>query len=210
MASYTGSLQYEDSTSCALYRFLLPPRRQFNFAPLFVVERNFFVLSKKSSSAFFLVDFLHPSTHPSSPQRPLHRANVVSQESSFFVKFSVSSSSYSPILDRLSIHPRLLVFINPSFCSLGEYVSRPLLRENLFPLFSVLQKKPSSISSMFCQSLRTSFYPSNSQSALFSVVRFLSPISFRSVSFPSFFLAVSTLYSSRYPQCLLYNIVDTL
>jgi hypothetical protein len=51
----------------------------------------------------------------------------------------------------------------------------------------------------------TSFYPSNSQSALFSVVRFLSPISFRSVSFPSFFLAVSTSYSSRYLQCLLYK-----
>jgi hypothetical protein len=38
----------------------------------------------------------------------------------------------------------------------------------------------------------------------------LSPISFRSLSFPSFSLAVSTLYSSRYPQCLLYNIVDAL
>ena len=47
----------------------------------------------------------------------------------------VSSSSYSPILDRLSIHPRLLVFIHPSFCSLGEYVSRPLLRENFISAF---------------------------------------------------------------------------
>jgi hypothetical protein len=53
---------------------------------------------------------------------------------SFFVKFSVLSSSYSPILDRLPIHSWLLVFI-PSFCSLGEYVSRPLLCENFIFAF---------------------------------------------------------------------------
>jgi hypothetical protein len=142
VASYTGSLQYEDSISCTLYRFLLPPRRQFNFAPLFVVERNFFVLSKKSSSAFFLVDF--PSIHPLRNVL-FNEPTLFHKNSSFFVKFSVSSSSSSSILDRLSIHSRLLVFI-PSFCSLGEYVSRPLLRENLYP--------PSSISSTPCQSFR--------------------------------------------------------
>ena len=51
----------------------------------------------------------------------------------------VSSSSYSPILDRLPIHPRFLVFINPptSICSLGEYVSRPLLRRSICFLFSL-------------------------------------------------------------------------
>ena len=207
MASYTGSLQYEDSTSCTLYRFLLPLRRQFDFAPFFVVERKFFVLSKKSSSAFFLVDF--PSIHPSilstafssSSKRCFTRIPSLSSSGLVLVVFSDSRSSINPSSSSS--------FINPSFCSLGEYVSRPLLRENLFPLFSVLQKKPSSISSMPCQSLRTSFYSSISQSALSSVVRFLSPISFRSVSFPSFFSVVFTSYSSRYPQCLLYNIVDT-
>jgi hypothetical protein len=150
----------------------------------------------------FLVDF--PSIHPyilstassSSSKRCFTRILRLCQVFGLvLVVFSDSRSPFNPFSSS-SLYPSVY------FCSLGEYVSRPLLRENFY--------FPSSISSMPCQSLRTSFYSSISQSALSSVVRFLSPISFRPVSFPSFFLAVSTLYSSRYPQCLLYNIVDAL
>jgi hypothetical protein len=96
VAIYTGSLQYEDSTSCTLYRLLLP-RRQFEFAPFFAAARKIFTLSKKLSLALSFVGFLHPSIHPF--------CNVIFDEltlfhknSRAFVKFSVSSSSYSPIL----------------------------------------------------------------------------------------------------------------
>ena len=92
------------------------------------------------------MSIFHPSTNPSSPQRPLQRANVVSQEfprlcQVFDLVLVVSSDSRSPINPFSS-------YQSASFCSLGEYVSRPLLRENFYFL--------SSISSMPCQSLRTS------------------------------------------------------
>src|SRR5271154_1388740 len=115
VALTTHSLQYENSIGYTLCRFLCLPSSS-RFRLLFAVAQIFHLSEKSSSQRGFLVDFLHPSTHPSSPQRPLHRVNVVSQEPSFFVKFSVSSSSYySPILDRLSIHSRLLVYPSASF-----------------------------------------------------------------------------------------------
>ena len=130
MASYTGSLQYEDSISCALYRFLLPLRRQFDFAPFFVVERNFFVLSKKSSSAFSLVDFIHPSilstAFSSSSKRCFTRILLLCQV------FGLVLVVLSPILDRLPIHSRLLVFINPPLFALWVSMFRDLCSVRIF------------------------------------------------------------------------------
>jgi hypothetical protein len=59
----------------------------------------------------------------------------------------------------------------------------PLLSGSAF-VWVYSRKSLSSISSMSCQSLRISFYPSTSQSLLSLVVRFLSPIPFLSASFP--------------------------
>ena len=224
VASYTGSLQYEDSISCTLYRFLLPLRRQFDFAPFFVVERKIVVLSKKSSSAFFLVDF--PSIHPSilstafssSSKRCFTRILLLCQV--FGLVLVVSSDSRSPINPFSS-------YQSASFCSLGEYVSRPLLRENFY--------LPSSISSTPCQSFRTSLvflefanqlFPQSYDSCLHSrsapspSPRLLSRLHFVFVSIYSMsslqyrrYTLIRPLhvsqpsppsYSSRYPrQCLL-------
>ena len=112
---YYRSLQYENSKWLHPAQVSFPSSSRFRL--LFAVAKFFHFSEKSSSQRAFLVDFLHPSTNPSSPRRPLYRANVVSQEPSFFVKFSVSSSSYSPILDRLPIHSRFLVFIPPLLLS---------------------------------------------------------------------------------------------
>ena len=167
------------------------------------------------------ISFIHPSTHPSSPRRPLYRANVVSQET------SVSSSSYySPILDCLSIHCCLLVFIPPLF-ALWVSMFRDLCSVRPFFIFAflwvcydlpaieyaampLLQKKPL-IDFVYALSVFDLVSIPRSRNQLFPQ-SYDSCFQFRSVPSPlPFFSVVSTLYSSRYlPPRLLYNIVDTL
>ena len=73
----------------------------------------------------------------------------------------------------------------------------------------LLQKKPHRFR-LCLVSLRTSLvFLDLAINSFLSRTILVSDIPFRSVSFP-FVSAVSTLYSPRYPQCLPYNIVDTL
>ena len=231
MALYTCSLQYEDSTSCTLYRSLLSLRRQVDSASFFAVAQIFHPQQKVILSAFpcRFSSSIHPSilstTSFSLSQRCFTRIPRLCQ-------VQVSSSSYSPILDRLSIHSRFLVFINPStFCSLGEYVSRPLLRRSTFYFrfslgsvtldpeieyaalrFVVAPSAPEKASHRFrlcLVSLRTSlvFLDLAINSFLSRTILVSNLVPLRLL--PLFFSVVFTLYSPRYPQCL-RNIVDTL
>ena len=179
-------------------------------------------------SAFSLsISFIHPPIHLSTTssslsQRCFTRIFLLCQVFGLvLVVFSDSRSSTNPssfssfyqsayfnllswrVCFETSAPEKHLFFI---FAFLWVCYDLPAIEYAAMPL---LQKKPLIDFVYACQSPRISFYRSNSQSTLSSVVRFLSPIPFRSVSFP-FVSAVSTLYSSRYPQCLLYNIGDTL
>jgi hypothetical protein len=217
VASHTGSLQYEDSISCTLYRFLLPLCRHFDFAPFFVVERKIFVLSKKSSSAFFLVDF--PSIQ--SPIHPLGSVLFIEPTLSHKNPPSLSSFRSRPrrILrfSRSPINPFSSSSFHPSAyfsCSLGRVTCKMsrlscLLRRSLFyfPLSSGSAPEKALIDfayalsvfeSRFIPRLCNQLFPQSYDSCL--QFRFVSP----SIS------VVSTLYSSRYPQCLLSDIVHTL
>src|SRR5271170_5693645 len=73
------------------------------------------------------------------------------------------------------------------------------------------RKSLSSISSMLCQSLRTSlvFLDLAINSFLSRTILVFNSIPLHP-PFNPFSSVVSTLYLSRYPQCLLYHIVDTL
>jgi hypothetical protein len=233
VALYTCSLQYEDSISCTLYRFLLPLRRQFDFAPFFAVECKFFALSKKSSSAFS-VSIFHPSIHPS----PLH--SVLFIEQTLFHKNPPSLSSFRSRPRRIFSDSRSSsnpfssssFYQSASFCSLGEYVSRPLLRENLYfidfvyvlSVSSNLVIIPRIRNQLFSQSydscLQSRSAPSPSP-LLLSRLRlvFVSISSMSSLRYRRYILIRSLhvsqpsppSYSSRYIQCLPYNnIADTL
>jgi len=169
---------------------------------------------------------IHPSilstTSSSSSQRCLTRTFLLCQVFGLVlvVLFSDSRSSINPFSSS-SLSIRLF------FCSLGEYVSRPLLRENYFFIFAflwvcydlpaieyaampLLQKKPL-IDFVYALSVFDLVSIPRSRNQLFPQ-SYDSCFQFRSVPSPlPFFSVVSTLYSSRYlPPRLLYNIVDTL
>src|SRR5208282_2355752 len=151
-----------------------------------------------------------------------------------------SSHKNSPSLSSFRSRPRRILsdsrsslnslssssFYSASFCSLGEYVSRPLLRETFFYFrFSLGLLRPTCNRVCFhasapekashrfrlcLVSLRTSLVFLNLaiNSFLSRTILVFNSVPFRlpfHVSQPS-----PPLYSSRYPQCLLYNIVNTL
>jgi hypothetical protein len=198
-ALYTCPLQYEDSISCTLYRFLLHLRRRFDFAPFSVVGTKKFRPQQKSSSSAFSLSIFHPSIHPSS------LCSVLFIEQTLFHKNPPSLSSF------WSRPRRILRFsrspFNPfSSSSFYQSASFALWVSMFRDLCSVRIYFPSSISSMPCQSLSNLRFIHRSRNQLFpqsydSCLRLL----------PLFFSVVFALYSSRYPpKCLLYNIVNTL
>src|SRR5271154_2852367 len=170
--------------------------------------------------------FIHPPIHP------LHDALFIEPTSSH--KNSPSLSSFRSRPRRILSDSRSSLnslssssFYSASFCSLGEYVSRPLLRETFFFIFAflwvcydlpaieyaampLLQKKPL-IDFVYALSVFDLVSIPRSRNQLFPQ-SYDSCFQFRSVPSPlPFFSVVSTLYSSRYlPPRLLYNIVDTL
>src|SRR5271170_5305393 len=163
--------------------------------------------------------FIHPPIHP------LHDALFIEPTSSH--KNSPSLSSFRSRPRRILSDSRSSLnslssssFYSASFCSLGEYVSRPLLRETFFYFrFSLGLLRPTcnrvcchaSAPEKASHRFRLCLVIPRSRNQLFPQ-SYDSCFQFRSVPSPlPFFSVVSTLYSSRYlPPRLLYNIVDTL